>query len=159
MLAALGDRSSKRTRYELVRRFGYGVPSFDRAHASARNHLALFAQAAIQPFKMDRGRKFNECHYYTLPIPRSMLEELENEIVEMKVTLSYFIDPNPGLSANVDAQRYQSHGLRFDHQRKNETLTRLRLRPTRRVEGVGLRRSLVRERMLWLRSPVHDELW
>ena len=38
-------------------------------------------------------------------------------------------------------------------------LTRLRLRPTRRVEGAGLRRSLVRERMLWLRSPVHDELW
>jgi hypothetical protein len=38
--------------------------------------------------------------------------------VEMKVTLSYFIDPNPGLSANLDAQRYQSHGLRFDHQRR-----------------------------------------
>ena len=32
-----------------------------------------------------------------------MLERLENEIVEMKVTLSYFIDPNPGLSANLDA--------------------------------------------------------
>ena len=37
-------------------------------------------------------------------------------------------------------------------------LTRLRLRPTRRVESAGLRRSLVRE-CLWLRSPVHDELW
>jgi hypothetical protein len=57
-----------------------------------------------------------------------MLEELENEVVEMKVTLSYFIDPNPGLSANVDAQRYQSHGLRFDHQRKNETLERFKQR-------------------------------
>ena len=57
-----------------------------------------------------------------------MLESLENEIVEMKVTLSYFIDPNPGLSANVDAQRYQSHGLRFDHQRKNESLERFKQR-------------------------------
>jgi hypothetical protein len=102
----------------------YGVPSFERANASALNHLALFAQAEIQPFKIEKGRKFNECHYYVLPIPRRMLEELENEIVEMKVTLSYFIDPNPGLSANVDAQRYQSHGLRFDHQRKNESATR-----------------------------------
>jgi hypothetical protein len=128
MLAALGDTSSKRARYELVRRFGYGVPSFERAHASARNHLALFAQAEIQPFKMDKGRKFNECHYYTLPIPRGMLEELENEIINMKVTLSYFIDPNPGLAANVDPQRYQSHGLRFDHQRKNETLERFKHR-------------------------------
>jgi hypothetical protein len=128
MLGALSDRSSKRARYEFVRRFGYGVPSFERARASAPNHLALFAQATIQPFKMDRGRKFNECHYYTLPIPPSMLEELENEIIEMKVTLSYFIDPNPGLAANVDPQRYQSHGLRFDHQRKNETRERFKLR-------------------------------
>jgi hypothetical protein len=46
----------------------------------------------------------------------------------MKVTLSYFIEPNPGLSANVDAQRYQSHGLRFDHQRKNESVRRFKLR-------------------------------
>jgi Subtilase family len=128
MLGALSDRSSKRARYEFVRRFGYGVPNFERARASAPNHLALFAQATIQPFKMDRGRKFNECHYYTLPIPPSMLEELENEIIEMKVTLSYFIDPNPGLAANVDPQRYQSHGLRFDHQRKNETRERFKLR-------------------------------
>jgi Subtilase family len=128
MLAALGGTSGKRARYELVRRFGYGVPNFERANASALNHLALFAQAEIQPFKIEKGRKFNECHYYTLPIPSQMVEQLENEIVEMKVTLSYFIDPNPGLSANVDAQRYQSHGLRFDHQRKNETVRRFKQR-------------------------------
>jgi hypothetical protein len=128
MLKALRETPGKRARYELVRRFGYGVPSFERANASALNHLALFAQAEIQPFKMDRGRKFNECHYYSLPIPASMLEELDNEIVELKVTLSYFIEPNPGLSATVDAQRYQSHGLRFDHQRINETVERFKLR-------------------------------
>jgi hypothetical protein len=128
MLQALGDTPSKRARYELVRRFGYGVPSLERANASALNHLALFAQAQIQPFKIEKGRRFNECHYYALPIPRQMLEALENEIVEMKVTLSYFIEPNPGLSANVDAQRYQSHGLRFDHQRKNESVRRFKLR-------------------------------
>jgi hypothetical protein len=128
MLKVLGDTSSKRARYEMVRRFGYGVPSLERANASALNHLALFAQREIQPFKMNKGRKFNECHYYDLPIPNEMLEELENEIVEMKVTLSYFIEPNPGLAANVDAQRYQSHGLRFDHQRKNETVRRFKQR-------------------------------
>ena len=128
MLAALGDTPRQARRYDLVRRFGYGVPNFERANASALNHLALFAQAEIQPFKIEKGRKFNECHYYTLPIPRQMLERLDNEIVEMKVTLSYFIDPNPGLSANVDAQRYQSHGLRFDHQRKNESVERFKQR-------------------------------
>ena len=128
MLKALGDIPTKKARYDLVRRFGYGVPSFDRAAASALNHLALFSQAEIQPFKIQKGRRFNECHYYTLPIPRDMLEKLENEVIELKITLSYFIDPNPGLSANVDAQRYQSHGLRFDLQRKNESLARFKLR-------------------------------
>jgi hypothetical protein len=127
MLNELGGTPGKRGRYDLVRRFGYGVPSFERATASALSHLALFAQVEIQPFKQ-KGRKFNKCHYYTLPIPGDMLEKLENEIVELKVTLSYFVDPNPGLSANVDAQRYQSHGLRFDHQRKNESLARFKLR-------------------------------
>lgn len=122
MRMLFGARLGKRERCELIRRFGYGVPDYDRATASASNHLALFAQAELQPFRMEGGRKFGDCHYYTLPIPRRMLEELENEIVELKVTLSYFIDPNPGLSANVDPQRYQSHGLRFDLRRKTETL-------------------------------------
>jgi Subtilase family len=128
MLTALNEVPGKKGRYELVRRFGYGVPSLERATASARNHLALFAQAEIQPFKVDGNRKFNECHYYTLPIPGRMLEELQNEIVELKVTLSYFVDPNPGLSANVDPQRYQSYGFRFDLRRKNEALARFKKR-------------------------------
>jgi len=52
-----------------------------------------------------------------------------------------------------------THRWQHDRELSIQNLTRLRLRPTRRVEGAGLRRSLVRERMLWLRSPVHDELW
>ncbi|MGY3077073.1 hypothetical protein ACVWZZ_003444 [Bradyrhizobium sp. LM6.10] len=136
MLQELNSTQSKRARYAMVRRFGYGVPSSERAFASATNQVALFAQAAIQPF-IRRGRKFNKCHYYTLPIPPDMLERLNNERVEMKVTLSYFIEPNPGLSANVDAQRYQSHGLRFDHQRRRESVARFRQRvnPAERNDG------------------------
>jgi len=128
MIASLDGAAGKRARYELIRRFGYGVPDFYRANASATNDLALFTQTEIQPFKMEGGRKFNTCHYFRLPIPAAMLEELENEQLEMKVTLSYFIDPNPGLAANVDPQRYQSHGLRFDHQRRNENLARFKSR-------------------------------
>ena len=110
----------KRQRYAVVRRFGYGVPDYERATASARDSLALFAQTTIQPFRFAGGRKFGQCHYYDLPIPRPMLEDLYNEEVELKVTLSYFIDPNPGLAANIEPQRYQSHGLRFDLRRKGE---------------------------------------
>lgn len=123
MLDAFDEKNGKKQNYEIVRRFGYGVPDYGRATASAKNHLALFAQAKIQPFKLDGQRKFNECHYYSLPIPADMLERLENETVELKITLSYFIEPSPGLSANIEPQRYQSHGLRFDLRRKGEPIT------------------------------------
>jgi hypothetical protein len=135
MQTSMNAAGGKRDRYLLIRRFGYGVPDFDRANASALNHLALVAQQEIQPFRLEGQRKFNECHYYPLPIPADMLERLENEVVQLKVTLSYFIDPNPGLSANVDAQRYQSYGLRFDLQRRNETMQQFKARVNASEDG------------------------
>jgi hypothetical protein len=42
--------------------------------------------------------------------------------------LSYFIEPNPGLSANIEPQRYQSHGLRFDLRRKGEPMNTFKQR-------------------------------
>jgi hypothetical protein len=127
MLTAFADATGVRDNYGLIR-FGYGVPDFDRANASARNHLALIAQKEIQPFLVKGKRKFNECHYFSLPFPPAMLERLENEVIELKITLSYFIDPSPGLSANVDPQRYQSFGLRFDLRRKGETIDQFKQR-------------------------------
>jgi hypothetical protein len=167
MLAAIGNTPGKRDRYELIRRFGYGVPDFDRANASALNHLALLAQAEIQPFKLEGQRKFNECHYYALPIPADMLENLENEVVELKVTLSYFIDPNPGLSANVDAQRYQSYGLRFDLQRRNESLAQFKSRVNASEEDeTGRRRRAVPADARWMlgqdsisAGSLHCDVW
>lgn len=122
MRSELDAQPGLRERYALVRRFGYGVPDFERATASARDQVALVAQSEIQPFRMQGKRKFNECHYYQLPLPTAVLEQLGNELIDLKVTLSYFVDPNPGFSANVDPQRYQSFGLRFDLRRKGETV-------------------------------------
>lgn len=53
---------------------------------------------------------------------------MENEPVEVKITLSYFIDPNPGLAASIDPQRYQSYGLRFDLRRKGEAVSNFKKR-------------------------------
>jgi hypothetical protein len=39
--------------------------------------------------------------------------ELGNTEVVMRVTLSYFIEPNPAESVRNQKQRYASHGLRF----------------------------------------------
>ncbi|WP_421693238.1 S8 family peptidase [Aestuariivirga sp.] len=128
MRAALDAAAGLRDRYPVIRQFGYGVPDYDRANASARDHVALIAQSPIQPFRLQGGRKFNECHYYQLPLPNDTLEQLGNEEVSLKVTLSYFIQPNPGFSANVDPQRYQSFGLRFDLRRKGESLDNFKKR-------------------------------
>ena len=49
------------------------------------------------------------------------LEELGDSIVRLKITLSYFIEPNPGGSYNVNPSRYQSYGLRFDLKRPLES--------------------------------------
>ena len=122
MLDAFAVTPGKKANYEIVRLFGYGVPDYGRATASANNHLALFAQTDIKPFKMEGKRQFDECHYYALPIPQDLLVRLENTEVELKITLSYFIDPNPGLSGSVEPQRYQSFGLRFDLRRNGEPI-------------------------------------
>jgi hypothetical protein len=167
MLTAFADASGVRDNYELIRRFGYGVPDFDRGNASANNQLALFAQTEIQPFRVQGGRKFNECHYYKLPIPPDLLEGLENEPVELKITLSYFVDPNPGLSASVDPQRYQSHGLRFDLRRKRESIDAFK----RRVNAAEREDPTIRPRNeqddgRWMLGPqsvsagsLHCDVW
>lgn len=122
MVQQLTNAQGMTARYPLLRKFGHGVPSFERARASAENHLALVAQNEIKPFKTDAGaKKFSDCHFYRLPWPKEILEELGEQDVRLKLTLSYFIEPNPGRFASIDAQRYQSYGLRFDLRRRTES--------------------------------------
>lgn len=144
MKAAL-DGAGKRQCYLLLRRFGYGVPSFERAVASANNHLALIAQQEITPFRSENGRRFKDCHFYRIPWPIEVLEQLGDSEVRLKITLSYFVEPNPGSSAATDPQRYQSHGLRFDLRRRLETVNQFvervnaleRDEPDKAVGGIG----------------------
>jgi Subtilase family len=167
MKASFDAHPSLRDRYTLVRRFGYGVPDFERATASAKDHLALVSQSEIQPFRMRGGCKFNECHYYRLPLPRAILESLNNELVDLKITLSYFVEPNPGLAANVDPQRYQSFGLRFDLQRKNESVDRFKQRVNlAERESPRARLTLQPDDSRWLLGPdsisagsLHCDTW
>lgn len=122
MLAELNGARNLTERYPILRKYGYGVPSLERALASADNHLALFAQNEIRPFSYTDGNKrFGDSHYYRLPWPRDLLEGLGEQDVRLKITLSYFIEPNPGRFASIDPQRYQSFGLRFDLRRRTES--------------------------------------
>ena len=120
MKDALTGARTKSAACLLLRRYGHGVPTFERAAASARNHLAMISQAEIQPYSRN-GNGMNECHFYSLPWPRVALEGLGEQDVTLKITLSYFVEPNPGSSAAFDPYRYQSYGLRFDLKRRSET--------------------------------------
>ncbi|MEL7043185.1 MAG: S8 family peptidase [Pseudomonadota bacterium] len=121
-MAADLDQNNKTGRAELVRRFGYGVPSLERALGSAQSHLALVAQKTIQPFRKEKSDiKFNEAHLFPLPWPVEVLQDLGEQLVRLKVTLSYFVEPNPSFSTAIDPARYQSYGLRFDLKRPGET--------------------------------------
>lgn len=129
MKERLSNEGRLRERKQLVRTFGYGVPSYPRATASALSDLALVAQKTIQPYRREQsGPVFNECHYYPLPWPQDVLEQYGDQEFRLKITLSYFVEPNPGKSAAIDPQRYQSFGLRFDLKRPRETADQFRKR-------------------------------
>jgi hypothetical protein len=95
----------------------------DDRRNSARNDFTLIAEAEIQPFAVGtdgRSGVFNEMHFYDLPWPNTALEHLENQVVTMKVTLSYFIEPNLTGRAATRPDTYRSHGLRFAMKKRNE---------------------------------------
>lgn len=124
---------SKGDKQRILRDVGFGVPNLSRAIASARNDTTLLAQAEIQPFAVGQGGTavFNEVHFYELPWPRAALQGLENSVVMMKVTLSYFIEPNLSGRAATRPDTYRSYGLRFELKKRLETDDEFRLRLSR----------------------------
>lgn len=100
---------------KVLRACGYGVPDFERATNCASNSLTLISQAEIQPYEYRNGRVCTkDMHFYSLPWPREILLDLGDIEVEMRITLSYFIEPGPGEVGWKDRYRYPSHLLRFD---------------------------------------------
>lgn len=138
MIERYGPLRNKADYGRLIRRCGFGVPSLERALWSARNRLTLIAQEAFQPF--DRGKSsitLKEFHLYELPWPIQELRELGELEVELRVTLSYFIEPNPSERGHRYRHRYASHGFRFDVRGATEMLDdfRKRLSKAAREEG------------------------
>ncbi|WP_232002875.1 S8 family peptidase [Pseudomonas cerasi] len=124
------NRNPTKQDYErLVRHCGFGVPSLERAQWSASNSLTLIVEDTLQPFKKLRGKDPSprEMHLHKLPWPKDELEALGATDVEMTVTLSYFIEPNPSARGR-SRYRYESHGLRFDVKRPTEDVPRFRAR-------------------------------
>ena len=128
----------------LLRRCGFGVPDIYRALWTATNSLTMVVQERLCPFKKERGKPpaNRDMHFHQLPWPQEELEDLGETPVEMRVTLSYFIEPNPSRRGR-SRYRYESHGLRFDVKRPVETVDafRARINAATRQEGNGIRAS------------------
>lgn len=167
MLAEFVGAAGKTERKALARKYGYGAPDLRRAIASARDDLALVAQRHIQPFRMDGGNvRFGDAHVYRLPWPREVLEGLGDECVRLKVTLSYFVEPNPSFASAIDPARYQSFGLRFDLKRARETERNFLRRVNKDDRAEGDPRPVNEDNDGWFFGPksvsagsIHLDIW
>ena len=125
-----GCHGAKNRIQALVRRYGYGVPNLARALMSTRNDLTLMVEDELQPFQPEgtAAAKTRDMKLHRLPWPREQLANLGAAQVEMRVTLSYFIEPNPGERGWTRRHRYGSHGLRFRAKAATETVNEFRAR-------------------------------
>ena len=110
-------------RINLLRSVGYGVPNKEKALFSARNSLTIIAERTIQPYKLLKTSPiYNEYHLFKLPWPTDILRDtLFDQDVTLKVTLSYYIEPNPGSRRYANNFQYHSHVLDFAVIKPNET--------------------------------------
>lgn len=103
---------------ELTRIVGFGVPNLEKAIKSANNSLSLVIQDELQPFhKVDGSFKTKDMNLHDLPWPKETLLAIGEANVELTVTLSYFIEPNPSSRNILNKYSYASHQLRFDVKR------------------------------------------
>jgi hypothetical protein len=174
MEAGFEDRPNRERRKRILRCYGYGIPNLERARFSARNATTLIAEREIQPFRIEKTKgTTNELHLHALPWPTAVLEQLGNTRVRARVTLSYFIDPNPGkrsVSGDTAVQlvggaRYPSVGLRFEMKTKNETVEQLQKRINGAELAEGARAETRGDKEEWalgdlrVRGSVHSDVW
>jgi hypothetical protein len=106
-LKKVGDKQ------KLLRIIGYGIPNLEKAKECKSNYLTYISEEVIQPYKLDGTLKTNKIHYYEFPWPTDILANLGHTNVTLRITLSYYIEPNPGDKGYSTKYAYQSCALKF----------------------------------------------
>lgn len=107
----------------MLRRYGWGVPTEERVLNSAASSVTLMVQDEFRPFEPKKsGLSMRAFRRHRLPWPREQLHDLYEATVRLRVTLSYFVEPNPSSRGWEGRYRYASHGLRFDVKQPTESL-------------------------------------
>jgi hypothetical protein len=161
-------KSSKKVEVEnLIRHCGFGTPDLNRALWSASNALTLVVQEQLHPFRRNGNQEsMRDMHLHRLPWPIDELASLGELEVELRVTLSYFIEPNPSARGIRSRYRYESHGLRFDVKRplESENDFRARINAAAREEehdgsqGTGDSQWLLGKNKRH-RGSIHSDIW
>ena len=110
----------------LIRHCGWGAPDLDRALWSAGNSLTLVVEDLVHPYHKVKGKGVvsRDMNLHALPWPREQLLALPPDTqVELRISLSYFIEPNPSARGTSSKYYYPSHRLRFDVQRPLDATT------------------------------------
>lgn len=140
----------------LLRRFGHGVPELAIAQYSASNRACLISQHHIQPFARgddDNNAGYKDMNIHTLPWPTDFLKENGTAKLLLRVTLSYFIEPNPAERLPSQKYSYASHRLKFDLQRPLETRDILRKRVNKKDRTPGIKFQSVDTTTNWHLGP------
>ena len=115
-------QANKTDHVNLIRHCGWGAPQLDRALWSAGNSLTLIVEDSLRPYQ--KGNKSKDMNLHSLPWPKEQLQALPPDTqVELRITLSYFIEPNPSARGTSSKFHYPSHRLRFDVQRPLDATT------------------------------------
>lgn len=131
----------------LLKIVGYGIPNLQKAIKCKSNYLTFISEQIIKPYKLEDGDiKTNEIHYYEFPWPKEILEDLGGANVTLRVTLSYFIEPNPGERGYTTKYAYQSTALKFSLINSGEDFDNFKIR-TNKINQDTLKESLGLEKL------------
>lgn len=166
----LGDDGKKSDYVKLLHHCGYGEPNLNKALWSASNSLSLVCQESLKPLKKNGSKiDFNQINIHDLPWPKDELLQLGHTPVKMRVTLSHFIEGNPGAcDASFSGSRYQyeSLGLRFEIRRPAESTPDFLKRINKNEREKGVKFESTSTDSDWLIGPknrvrgsIHSDIW
>lgn len=159
--------TGKTGRLQMLRRYGWGVPTEDAVLTSSRAAVTMITQDSFRAFSGD-DFKLRHFRLHRLPWPVDVLTGLGAMPVTMRVTLSYFIEPTASRRGWRRRYAYASHGIRFELKTPTENVEEFVRRVNRDAqteeEGAAAPRSSGSDR--WFVGPnqrntgsLHQDMW
>ena len=165
MLDRVSGARRKEDKARMLRRYGWGVPTAEAVERSAKNAVTMVVQDTFVPFT-GPDHKMRTFRLHQLPWPSEVLEEIGEDDVELRVTLSYFVEPSASRRGWRQRYAYASHGLRFELQRPLEEPSEFLKRINRQAQNEEGGSSSSSGQDQWVlgtkqrhRGSLHQDIW